>query len=111
MCPPGVGEGDLIAVTVGATVYHVKVPCGVTEHESFVVQLPSEEDAALPALGSIADSLEARGEPSAAPDVLESALNAVIDAIEDHDNTELDDLVDGNCAEFARYDGGEAKLE
>lgn len=113
-CPPGVGEGDLISVTVGDATFNVELPSGVCEGDVFAVTLPDDIDAevpSLPVLGVLVAAVEASGgDGGDGSSVLEAALKAVIDAIEDHDDPDLDDLVDGNCAAFAGYDG-EAELD
>ena len=117
-CPPGVSEGDLISVTVGQSTFEVALPPDVVEGDTFCVELPDEvvfanfdqDFAELPPLAGVVAALAARGESTDDVNVLEAALNTVIDAIEDHDNPDLDELVDTNCEQFAGYDG-EAQLE
>ena len=97
-CPPGVAEGDLISVSFSGNSYDVAVPQGILEGDLFQVFLPEAppaEDAPPPEMD----------------DVL-AALNVVLDALEDHDDDVLDNIVDRNCAEFAEWEAGsEAKLE
>ena len=112
-CPPGVSEGDVIAVTVGASTFEVALPPNTFEGDVFNVELPADvaDDAPeLPVLGVLVDALEARGAAADGNDVAAEALHRVLDALEDHDNPALDELVDGHCSEFANYDG-EALLE
>ena len=61
----------------------------------------------LPVLGGVVARLDAQGIAYGGADVLESALNTVLDAIEDHDNPNLDELVDGNCSEFRDWVEGD----
>ena len=113
-CPPGVGAGELIAITWGNSTFNVECPAGIAAGEIFTVALPDDMDAeppSLPVLGVVVASVEAQGgDGSDGSQVLEAALKAVIDAIEDHNDPDLDELVDGSCADFADFDG-EAKLE
>lgn len=104
VCPPGVSEGDFITVHG----YEVPLPPGIVEGDTFQVDIPDAgcEQVTLPVLGSIQAALDSRGEPYGGADVLEAALNTLIDAIEDHENPALDELVDGNCAEFAEWEEG-----
>ena len=93
-CPAGVGEGETIAVAFGDTTFDVTVPPGIGEGDVFSVMLP----AAAPEAGGDDDVL--------------TALNAVIDAIEDSDNIVICDLIDRHCHEFFEFEpGGEMKLE
>lgn len=111
VCPPGVGEGELISVNFEGASFNVTVPPGIYENETFAVELPEEyggvEPPALPVLGGVVARLDAQGVAYGGADVLEAALNTVLDAIEDHDNPNLDDLVDGNCAEFREWAEGD----
>ena len=93
-CPPGSAEGDVIQVVFGETTFDVTVPPNIFENDVFQVMLPGP---AAP--------------PPEMDDVL-AALNVVLDALEDHDDDVLDNIVDGNCAQFAEWEsGGECPLE
>ena len=111
VCPEGVGEGEAISVAFGEANFNVNVPPGIFAGMSFAVELPEEygsiEPPTLPVLGGVVARLDAQGVAYGGADVLEAALNTVLDAIEDHDNPQLDDLVDGNCAEFQEYSDGD----
>lgn len=93
-CPAGSSEGDAIQVFFGETSYEVTVPQGIFEGMSFQMMLPAA-DAPPPEIDDVV-----------------TALNVVLDALEDHDDDVLDNLVDGRCAEFSEWEkGGEMKLE
>ena len=117
-CPPGVLEGDEITITVGVSTFTVVLPPGVLEGDTFSVELPdavqfanfNEDLEELPVLVGVVAQLEARGAATDDHSVLDAALNIVIDAIEDHDNADLDALVDGNAERFAGFPC-EAELE
>ena len=99
-CPAGSAEDDVIQVTFGDTEYTITVPPGISEGMTFSVELPEQEQAEqeLPALG--------------AANSVASALQTVLDALEDNDDSRLDELVDGHCEQFAEYEpGSEAQLE
>lgn len=94
-CPHGSAEGAVIQVAFGDSTFDVTVPVGISEGEAFQVMLPVAADA------PVADM----------EDVL-AAMNVVLDALEDHDDDVLDNIVDGNCSDFAEWEkGSEAKLE
>ena len=141
VCPPGVGEGELISITFEEVSFNVEVPAGISANDTFAVELPEEHGSVeppvrqppspqsvdlipprtltihrlfgvpcrqmLPVLGGVVARLDAQGVAYGGADVLESALNTVLDAIEDHDNPQLDDLVDGNCSEFRNWVEGD----
>ena len=89
-CPDGVYEGESILVNFGETQFNVQIPPGVLPGDVFKVALPAPPEA----------------------DQLADTLNAVLDALEDHDDPALDEIVDGNCAQFAEWEkGDECPLE
>lgn len=102
-CPPAAFEGQVITVTFGEANFEVTVPPGITEGMTFGVMLPvaaPEEEQAAP--------------PPPLPGNVDvaAALQRVLDALEDNDDSRLDQLVDSNCARFAEWEaGGEAQLE
>ena len=111
VCPPGVSAGDLISVAIGNHTFEVSLPPNVFDGDTFSVDIPDAPVMELPVLGGVVAALDARGTAYGDADVLEAALHTVIDAIEDHDNPALDELVDGNCEEFAEWEEGcEAQL-
>ena len=95
-CPPGVAEGEMISIAFGDANFDVEVPPGIMEGDLFQVFLPTPEGA---------------DPPPEMDDVL-AALNVVLDALEDHDDDVLDNIVDRHCADFAEWElGSEARLE
>ena len=89
-CPDGVYEGESILVNFGETQFNVQIPPGVLPGDVFKVALPAPPEA----------------------DQLADTLNAVLDALEDHDDPALDEIVDGNCAQFSEWEkGDECPLE
>ena len=115
-CPPGVAAGDELSVTVGDSTFNVVLPDGVFEGDVFAVEVLDEEDVParadtprLPVLAGIVAHLNAQRVAYGGEEVLESALLTVLDAIDftDVDNSVVDALIDGNCAEFANFEHGE----
>ena len=99
-CPPAANEGDVITVTFGEANFEVTVPPGISEGMSFGVMLPvaPPEEQVLPPLPGNVDVAD--------------ALQRVLDALEDNDDSRLDQLVDSSCSRFADWEaGGEAQLE
>ena len=104
-CPPGCFGGDLITVTFEDTQFEVSVPPDIHEGEIFSVSV------SVPPAQPAFPPTESGAAPEELHDIV-TALNMVLDALEDHDDDVLDNLVDGNCAEFAEWEAGsEAKLE
>ena len=88
-CPPGAIPGATIQVDFNGQCFDVTVPEGISEGVQFQVMVT----------------------PSPAIDDVLAALNVVLDALEDHDDDVLDNIVDRHCAEFAQWEkGGEQDL-
>lgn len=104
VCPAGVGEGDLIAVTdpAGGS-FEVAIPPGISEGQAFLVEV------ALPAFDQEAFATEMQQVTDMDPSSVEM-LTAVVQAL--HDDEEIDAFVNDNSVKFSEYDpSSEQSLE
>ena len=108
-CPPGVQEGDVIAVEADGTFFDVALPPGVGEGSVFQIELPDSAETSeqpLPSLGVVAAHMSADAEGS---DVLAEALRLLLDTLDDNAPA-LDELIDEHCEEFRGWERGGEQL-